>query len=236
MAKNAIKNGLVRLGGYDLTGDVNAIALSYGAVALDATSLGNLSRNFMGGLKTTKCVVKGFWNATNGGAEFADMGLTDILTVGFTKTEGGIVYFQKGMIAQYTTGDQVGKVLPFSLTAEAAGDLIRGTLVANKSAIAATGFGTGFQLGAVLAAQSVYAALHVTAATGAGEDDVVIVQSSVDNTFASPTTRLTFAGALAIGAQLISAAGPITDTWWRVGYTISGSTPSFDFTTSIGIQ
>lgn len=236
MSMKAITNGLVRLGGYDLTGDSNKIAASYGVAALDNTVLGNKTKSNAAGLKTTKVSVAGFWDSTNDGAIFADISLADILTFGFSSTEGDVAYFQKAMQGSYVTGDQVGKLLPFVLTAEAAGDLIRGTLVANKTGITATGFGTGFQLGAVSASQAVYAALHVTAATGSGEDDVIIVQSSPDNTWATPTTRITFAGATAIGAQLLSAAGAITDTWWRIGYTITGSTPSFNFAASVGIQ
>lgn len=238
MSKLAITDGLVLLGGYDLSGCQNAIASSYGAVALNATVLGNKTVNNMGGLKTTKVSVKGFWDATADDAPtFADIGLTDIMTFGFTKTEGGIVYFQKQMEAQYSTGTTVGSLMPYSLSAEAAGDLVRATLLAKQAGVVASGHGSGFQLGAVASGKSVYAALHVTAAGGTSEHDTVILESSVDNTFGSPTTRITFADAGAsIGAQLLSLAGPVTDTWWRLKWTLSGTLPSYDFAGSVGIQ
>lgn len=238
MGKQAITAGIVMLGGYDLSGDANAIASSYGAVALDGTTLADKTRNNTGGLKQTKLSVKGFWDAANQDAPtFADISLTDILTWGFTQTEGGVVYFQKAMAAQYSASGNVGDLLKFSLAAEAAGDLIRATLMARKTGIAATGQGTGFQLGAVGAAQSIYAALHVTKAQGTSEHDTLILESSVDNTFASPTTRITFADAgAAVGAQLLSLAGPVTDTWWRFRWTVSGTLPVYDFTASAGIQ
>ena len=238
MGKQAITAGLVMLGGNDLSGASNAIAASYGCVALDGTVLTNKSRNFAGGLKQTKLSVKGFWDPLVVGAPvFADISLTDIMTWGFTQTEGGVVYFQKGMVAQYSQSGKVGDLLPFGVTAEAAGDLVRATLMARKTAIAASGNGTGFQLGAVASGQSVYAALHVTAASGTSEHDTLVLQSSVDNTFASPTTRITFADPGAVlGAQLLSLAGPVTDTWWRFVWTVSGTLPSYNFTASAGIQ
>lgn len=235
MGKSVVKQGVVCLGGYDLTGDTNAIAASYGAQALDGTVLGDNTRNYGGGLKTTKFVNKGFWDATADAGIFDDISLTDVLTFGFGSAEGDVVFFQQAMAAQYQTGDQVGKYLPFSLTAEAAGDLIRGTLAANKTGITTTGSGTSFQLGAVSSSQKVYAALHVTDIQGTGTPTLAaILQSSPDGT--SWTDRITFTDATAIGAQFDSLAGAITDTYWRITYTITGTTPSFDFVVAVGIQ
>jgi hypothetical protein len=237
MSDQAITNGLVRLGGYDLTGDTNKIASSYGVAALDNTALGSKTKTNTAGLKTTKLSVAGFWESANDAAIYNDISLTDIITYGFTNTEGGIDFFQKAMQASYVTGDQVGKLMPFSLTAEAAGDLIRGTLIANKTGISASGHGTGFQLGAVGSAQSLYAALHLTALSGSATPTITcIIQSSADDTFGSPTTRITFNADTAIGAQLAEVAGAITDTWFRVAYTITGTIPSFNFAVSVGIQ
>ena len=43
--------------------------------------------------------------------------------------------------------------------------------------------------------------------------------------------------ATGIGYQSANpVAGPITDQYWRVSWTISGSTPSFTFVVSLGIQ
>jgi hypothetical protein len=83
-----------------------------------------------------------------------------------------------------------------------------------------------------------YAALHVLSVAGTATPTITArVESSVDNTFASPTTRLTFAAATAVSGQTLRTAGTaITDTWWRVAWTISGTTPSFLFAAALGIQ
>lgn len=233
-----LSNGLVLLGGNTLTGNTNQIALSYGAQALDDTRLGNLTKVNAGGLKKVGCSVKGYMDfVTADVAMFNDMGLSDVLTLATAVTEGSADYFFKPLVADFQWGGKQGINLPFSLTAQAAGDLIRGTLIANKTGITTTGNGTGFQLGAVLAAQKVYGALHVLSIAGTSTPTITaLLQSSVDNTFAAPTTRLSFTAATAVGAQFLSAAGAITDQWWRISYTISGSSPVFGFVLSVGIQ
>jgi hypothetical protein len=59
----------------------------------------------------------------------------------------------------------------------------------------------------------------------------------VNTTFGAPTPRLTFSASTAIGGQILRTDGtPITDTWWRMAWTISGTTPSFLFAAALGIQ
>jgi hypothetical protein len=54
--------------------------------------------------------------------------------------------------------------------------------------------------------------------------------------FPSPATRLTFAQKTAAGYEFKSAAGAITDDWWRVDWTIGGTaTPTFSFVVAVGI-
>jgi hypothetical protein len=86
--------------------------------------------------------------------------------------------------------------------------------------------GTGFVIaGGVPSGKRLWGGLHATALFGTSPTLDVIIQSAAtgDSTFASPTTRLTFTQMTAIGAQLISAAGPITDTRFRLKATLGGS-------------
>jgi hypothetical protein len=106
----------------------------------------------------------------------------------------------------------------------------------NGTARTTTGTGTGIQLGAVTAAQRMYCNLHVLSISGTGTPTITVkLQSSVDNTFASPTDRIVFTAATALGGQASSALGAITDQWWRAQWTISGTNPSFLFAVSAGI-
>jgi hypothetical protein len=81
-----------------------------------------------------------------------------------------------------------------------------------------------------------YGALHVLSVAGTTPSITARVESSVDNTFASPTTRLTFTAANTVSGEILRTDGTaITDTWWRVAWTITGTTPSFLFASTLGI-
>lgn len=94
----------------------------------------------------------------------------------------------------------------------------------------ATGNGTGSQFGAIAAAETVYAILHIDLATIAGTSPtlaVIVESDATDAWIGAETTRFTFATATDAPANTyqVIALGPgaITDTWWRVTFTITGS-------------
>lgn len=86
--------------------------------------------------------------------------------------------------------------------------------------------GTAVAMTGPTAAQSIYANLHVTAASGT--DLVVKVQSDDNGGFTSATDRITFSTVSATGWQVASLAGDLsTETHWRVVATIASGTFSF---------
>ena len=55
--------------------------------------------------------------------------------------------------------------------------------------------------------------------------------------FTTPVTRATFDPATAAGGQVLRTDGlAITDTYYRVAWDITGTTPSFMFALSLGIR
>jgi len=114
MGKQVVKSGLVRLGGYDLTSDINSIALSLGAAALDITALNDLTKVYTPGLRDVKCAVKGFWDAANDGIIWDDISATDILSLSLSTTEGDVGFFMDSVPAQYQVTQEVGKVVAMS--------------------------------------------------------------------------------------------------------------------------
>jgi len=220
--------------GYDLTGYTNAIAINYGADIKEVTTFGDDTHTNTGGLKSVEVAHEGYWDGTTQDpATFGLVGVNDkpMTMAPTTGAAGEPAYFFKSALSQYSTGEAVGEVLPFSVSGQASdGDLIRGTILINGTAVAASSSTSGTQLGAVSATQSVHASLHVTSASGTLD---VVVQSDVDNTFATPANQITFTQATAIGSEILSTAGAITDTWWRIDYTVSGT---FSFIVAVGIQ
>lgn len=232
--------------GWDLSGDHNAIALNHAAEILDTSTFGDTTRTRIGGVKTLDFAHEGLWN---GGVDkidevlFGRIGLSDVpvtiapkQTASPAGTEGETGFFFNSLHAEYSFGGVFGEMLAFNVSGEATDDLIRGTILLN-AAKTASGNGTAFQVGAVLAAEKLYAVLHVLAVSGTTPTLDVKVQSDDASGFPSATDRITFTQKTAIGSQMATPiSGAITDDWWRVNYTIGGGSPSFTFAVLIGIQ
>jgi hypothetical protein len=138
-------------------------------------------------------------------------------------------------VGQYNPGGRHGDLFGFSVHAEG-GNLIRGTVMLN-GAVTATGQGTARQLGAVAEGQQLYAAMHVLSASGTNPTLEMAVQSATAQAFGTPTERLAFPKTIAPGGWwAVPVAGPITDQWWRVSYTVGGTNPSLAVVVIIGIQ
>jgi hypothetical protein len=102
----------------------------------------------------------------------------------------------------------------------------------------ATGNGTGVQIvGGVPAGQYLYAAIHVLSVSGTSTPTLTVkIQSDNGSGFPSATDIATFTAATARTGEVVRAAGAITDDWFRVSYTISGTTPSFLFLVTLGVK
>lgn len=239
MAEHVLSGGLILFDGLDLSNSLNQVVLDHSADALDSTAIGHTTRRRKGGLLTSVLGAAGFFEAAEPDASlFAAAGVVDKpVTVGYSQTPGEVAYFMKAMLGEYQPfGGNVGELAGFRLSAGVSSDrLIRGTLMELLTQTA-TANGTGRQLGQVLAAQKMYAALHVLSVSGGTPSLTVTIQSDDNPGFSSPTNRIVFSAANAVGSQFGSVAGAITDTYWRAIWTISGSTPSFRFAVSLGIQ
>jgi hypothetical protein len=228
MPSQVITNVRLIVDGRDLSGQLNAVAIEYGADALESTTFGSGTRTHQGGLKTTAMSHQGYWAAADDAHVFARVGPQATVTVGPDGTaSGALAYFEQMMHSTYEPGPgAVGELIPFSFSAEAAGPLVRGLVLAPPVAVTAGGDGTAYQLGGVLAGQRIYAALHVLAIS-AGETLTVKVQSDNASGFPSPIDQITFTGATATGAQFLSTAGAITDDYWRANWTLTGGSATF---------
>lgn len=228
----------------DLTSQSNKIELSSEVEDKESTNYGSQGwKEVMGGLGSAELSAEGQWEAGDltkvDDASWAQLGGVGPWSVSANNAAnvGDLAYFMGALRSDYKLFDAVGEIAPWSGTAKSSWPLVRGQFAHPPgTARTATGTGTGLNLGAVLAGKRMHAALHVLSASGTTPSITARVESSVDNTFAAPTTRLTFTAATLPGGQVLRTAGTaITDTWWRVAWTISGTTPSFLFVSSLGI-
>ncbi|GAA4999486.1 hypothetical protein [Streptomyces siamensis] len=245
MAKTVLTNVRCFAVGVDLTSVSNKIELSSEVETKEATNYASQGyKEVMGGLASAEISGEGQWEALDAtkvdDASWAQVGGVGPWSVSANNdaSVGALAYFTSALRSDYKLGDAVGEVAPWTGTAKSSWPLVRGQFAHPPgTARTTTGFGTALQLGAVPAGKRLYAALHVLSVAGTTPSITARVESSVDNTFASPTTRLTFAAANAVGGQILRTAGTaITDSWWQVAWTISGTTPSFLFAAALGIR
>lgn len=237
MAEFVLTNAKVLVNELDWTSDLNSVAAEYGADAQECTTFGNNTHQFIGGLKTNRISVEGFYDAANSEPQaFADVGVAGgiiSLSPQSAGAQGQVAYFGQFMQASMQTGGAVGDVMPMSVSAEAQGPLVRGVVLANVAAATSSSQTTGIQQGAATATQTIYAALHVTSGTGTLD---AVIESDDNSGFTSATSRITFTQATAATSEFKTLAGAVTDDYWRVNYTIAGGSPDFDFVVVLGIK
>jgi hypothetical protein len=249
VAKTVLLNTRIFAAGADLTSRSNKVELAVELEDKDATAFRDVAdpqagwKEVLGGLATTTINASGQWEAGDLG-KVDDMAWTaatgrtppNWTVCPLSAAVGELAYTSQGLISSYKQGDAVGEIAPWEAQAKGTAMCGRGQVAHPPgTARTATGTGTGVNLGALLAGQRMLASLHVLSVAGTTPSLTVRVESDADNSWASPTTQATFSAATALGGQSALISGPITDTWWRVAWTITGTTPSFLFLAALGL-
>ena len=241
MAKFVFNDGKVFSGGYDLSDHITSVNLEIMAEELDATTINSGGfRERLGGLKDSTLQLDGFYEAGANKPDAllgASIGNELIVTTVPDAGVGNTAYFMKSRLFSYQMFGAVGEIAPFSISKSQSDDEVVQGKIEIDGALTATGNSTGVQLGAVGSTEKIYVAIHCTAVSGTSTPTVTFKLQSDDNgSFTSPTDVITFSDITAIGADYQSAAGAITDDYWRLNYTISGTSPSFSIHATIGIE
>lgn len=244
MPKTVLKNVRCFAVGLDLTSHSNKLELTSEVEEKPTTNYGSDGwSEVVGGLASSSIAGEGQWEAGDAApvddATWAQLGGVGPWSVSANNSAavGGLCYFTRAMRADYTLLGTVGDVAPWVSTAKSSWPLVRGQFAHPPgTARSADGSGSGLELGAVPAGRRLFAALHVLSVAGTTPSLTVRVESSTDDTFADPTTRATFDAAAAAGGQIVRTDGSaIADTWWRLAWTVTGTTPSFLFAAALGI-
>ena len=150
---------------------------------------------------------------------------------------GNTAYFMKSRLFEYNIFGAVGEIAPFSISKSQSSDVVVQGKVQIDGDLTASGNSPGVQLGAVSATEKCYVGIHCYGVSGTSTPTVTFKLQSDDNSsFTSPTDRITFTSITAVGSDFQSVAGAITDQYWRLNYTISGTNPSFSIHATIGIE
>lgn len=249
MAVQAVLNQQIVLADFDASCRITDYTGTVDVDAKETTTVCSTGwSEFIAGIKRWQLDVNGFvdFDADNVDSKLGVSGALggSIIPVTVCPTanggaDGEIAFTGRGLETQYQIlSGAPGEIAPFSLTAMGLSQpLVRGTVLsASGTARTVSGSGTGRLLGALSATQSMFLALHVVAISGTPTFSVVL-ESDDNALFTSPTTRLTSASySAATGSEWQSVPGAITDTYWRVKWTVTGGTsPSVSMLAVAGI-
>lgn len=231
MADPVVNQTNLWLGGYDFSGEINAISLKAGRAEIVNSRMTDDIAVSHPGIQLVSATADGYWSAGVGSVDAvvhssrvisndaSEWPLTFLpnSAPGAAGADGNVAYNLRSAQFGVKFGAEHGQLLPFYMTSRArTGKLDRGTVMLPKASYTGTTTGTIRQLGAVGATEQLVAILHVFSATGTW---TATVESDNDVGFGTPTVRATFTAATGITRQVITVAGAITDDWWRVVYT-----------------
>ena len=235
-----IRDQAVYFDGYDLQNRTKTVGITYSAGIMDASVLGSAWEQKLASIKSVVAAIDGFANF-----DATDLALFNSISqydkpITFTvkdDTAGSPAYFFNAAVADLKLGGKVGDVFPFAISAHSSSQpLIQGTISLNSrgTPLTTSGNGVGRQLGAVASGKKMYSCVHIWQ-VGTGTITPIIESDSTNSFSGAQTTRITHTALSAIGSEIKTAAGAITDTWWRTKYTISGGAPSFLAINTLGI-
>jgi len=230
VAKQVLTNVRYFVGPADLTAQTNKVELDNAFEEKDVTNYGSSGKKeVIAGIESIALSAEGFWQGGDPG--YADdefwgaRGVIEAHTVGpISATVGDPAYVTQAVRLSAKNFGAVGDVAMFTLSATGSYPLGRGNfLMSPGTAVTTTGTGTAVQAGAVASGQGLYATLHILSVAGASTPTITVKVQSDDNSgMTTPTDVITFTAATAVGSQISRAAGPITDTYFRVSYTVTG--------------
>ena len=235
-----LTNAGLYVGGYELSSYFNTLEITGEADVLDVTSFGASTRQYLTGFKGVRFGGAGWYDPANSDKPLFDAwGATDnIVSIAQSNATGGLCWFVRGCLPTYQMGASLGQAATIQLSGQTSTPpFVRGNILHRATGVTSSSSSTAQQLGAVASTERIFAAAHVFSISGTSTPTITFkVQSDNASNFPSATDRLTFTGMTAIGAQWQSA-GPsaITDDYWRVNWTITGSSPVFGFAVMFGI-
>lgn len=242
-----LKNVRLFTGGVDFTGESNKVEFAGEVQEIETTTFGSYDaptdkvwQELMGGEFKGSMSASGFIDTSSGvdAQTYNRLGFNDAWTCCPQGVAvGDLALFADAVeLSKSSFGDRM-KAYPWSAKWSSTAAMVRGPVAHPPgTARTATGTGTAVQHIACPAGGKLRAAAHVLSVAGTATPTITLkVQSSVDNTFAAPTDRITFDPATAVGGPVKDVFGPITDTWYRAQWTITGTTPSFLFLLSFGV-
>ncbi len=243
MANEVLALAKIYVSKYDLTADLNKATLNSNCNLLDNTVFNETTRGRFPGLTSADLSLGGFIQLGTTGIETilnTNLAAADtIITVCPTASgaESYPAYYMKSIQGEFAHGGAIGDMYTFTMGAYSNTPLIRGIIIEN-GAVTGTAASTSYQIGAVTAAQKLYAVIHCTAVSGTNPTLAINIESDATGAFGgAQTVRGSFTGLTVATSEWKEISGAITDAYWRANYTIGGTnTPTFTVMIAFGVK
>ncbi len=145
-------------------------------------------------------------------------------------------------VSSQSRATAINEAIALNVDWRADGAPTRAILLDVDTAVNATGQGTAYEKAAVASTDTIVGILRLLSISTSGSNtlDVTIDSDDVENFGGTPETQLTFTqldeSSVAL-IETVSAAGSITDTWWRIDYVYAGGgSCTFSLVISFGIR
>lgn len=211
----------------------------------EVTTLCSTLKDYIPGLAEVTIELEGYFDtntadpaATMEALFHSKISSSEVFPVTFAPDGGGDtgdgVYMMNGFIQEYTIENTVDEAAAVEATMRCSSSLARGlivergTLARTSTDNAGTTVGTDVLDNGASTANGGIAVLQVFAVSGTTPSATIVLQHSADNV--SYATLGTFSAKTAVdGEYLTIPAGTTVNRYLRASWTISGTTPSFNF-------
>jgi len=167
MAGFVLKNAYVLVDAAPLASLSNELSLEINVETPDRSDFSERNRQYEAGLMDAAFSVAGYFDAQDQDAHaYTALGDTPYVALAADGEAGNIVYMGRALITNYSVGDAVGSVLPFSLSGVVTGALARGLILVNGRIGSGQAQSARFRIGAVTADHDLLALAYVSATTG----------------------------------------------------------------------
>jgi len=240
VAKLTLTNAAIWFGQYNLGSYHNTLDVKANKAIQDTTAMGSTWSTNLAGVLGASFSGGGFWDMTapvtpdfeyyNGTISATDR----IISVSADGGDiGEVAYTMQALAGEYSGFGAYGDPAPFAINATADGPLVRGIVLGNATA-AGAGDGAGQTYVALVAGQTLYAALHVVTFTATS--CTIKVQTDADNNWtAGATDRITFTSVTAATYEWKTYTTAYTHIYYRYDISAWVGTGSLVFALVVGV-
>lgn len=240
MSKVILRDQRIFLDAYELTTKSNAVSIEASKDTPECPTFGTDWRQRSGdGLKDFTFGCGGYMEI--GEVEeyiFSEIGSDGIILTVTPQTQivGGIAFNMQAIESSLSLFGKLGDVAPFQIGAAGNSIMGKGVLLALPgTSVTATGDTIPVQIAGTAAGKKLKMTLHVLSASGTDRTLSVKLQSDSASGFASASDLVTSKTYTEPGAEYTEVTLSSEDAHFRLSYTVTGATPSFDLLCSISI-